>query len=93
MLHRPGHADRIVGSSNRGIHQHAVTTKFHGDGRIGSGADTGIDDDGDFRLFDDQANIDRVLNAEPEPIGAPSGMMATAPASSTRLQRIGSSEQ
>jgi len=34
LLHRAGHLDGVACQGNCGVHQYAIATKFHGDGRI-----------------------------------------------------------
>ena len=54
---------------NRGIHQHRITTDFHGDACVRRGTDTGIDDDRDAAVFYDGAKCVAVLNAETRACG------------------------
>jgi hypothetical protein len=48
-----------------GVHQHAVEAQFHGDGRVGGGANAGIDDQRDFGdQFAQDAQVGRVAKAQ-----------------------------
>ena len=64
MFHRARHQDRILGFGNRGVHQNAITAKFHGLRRIGGCPDASVDNDWHARLLNNQADIERVLDAE-----------------------------
>ena len=91
VLHRLGHPYRILGTGNRRCQQHRVTTKLHGEGRLRGGTDASIKDDRHRGMFDDQLDVVRIADAQPEPIGAPSGMTAAQPALASFRAKTGSS--
>jgi len=46
MLHGFGHEDGVGGSGDGGVHEDAVSAHLHGEGGVGGGADTSVDDEG-----------------------------------------------
>ena len=93
QLHRARHPHRVLSLRDARVHQHAGGAELHRHGRVAGGADAGVDDHRHFALLDDDAYVGRVAIAMPmpEPIGAPSGMTAAAPNSSSFLHTTGSS--
>jgi hypothetical protein len=87
--HRLRHEDRVLRAGDRGVHEDRVAAELHRLGRVRRRADAGVDDDRHAALLEDDAEVVRVPDAEPEPIGAASGMTAAQPMSSSRLQATG----
>ena len=46
-------------------HQDAVTSQLHGEGRVGRGADTDVEDDRDVDGVAEQGDVVRVADAQP----------------------------
>ncbi len=64
QLHGGRHRNRIRRSGDRRVHQHAIRAELHGDGRVRSRADAGVDDDRNARLVADDGDVVRVLDAQ-----------------------------
>src|SRR5258708_26046687 len=65
VAHGFGHEHGVLGFGDRGVHQDAIGAEFHGHGGVGSGADAGIHDHGDFGdAFAEDAEVGGILHAE-----------------------------
>src|SRR5690606_25666646 len=64
VLHRLGHQYRLLRVCDGAVHQHRLTAQFHGDGRVGSGTYTGINQHRHLGLFEDDAQVVRVADAK-----------------------------
>lgn len=58
------HQDRIFGFGDGGVHEHAGAAEFHGDGSVRGGADSGVDENGNFGLLDDEFDVEAILDSE-----------------------------
>ena len=68
-----------------------MRSQLHGERGVARGAHAGVDDHGHLRLLQDDPQVGGLRMPMPEPIGAPSGITAAAPASSSLRQTTGSS--
>src|SRR6266852_3296800 len=65
VAHGFRHEDGVLGFGDGRIHEDAIGTEFHGDGGVGSGADAGIHDHGNFGdAFAEDAEVGGILHAE-----------------------------
>jgi hypothetical protein len=65
FAHGFGHEFGVLRFGDGGIHEEAVGAEFHGLGGVGRGADSGVDDHGDFGdAFAENAEVGGILNAE-----------------------------
>ncbi len=63
--HGRRHEGGILGPGDRGCEQHGVAAEFHGQRRVGGGADPGVEDDGNLGLGDDQLDVVAVADSQP----------------------------
>src|SRR6266704_4400353 len=65
VAHGFGHEDGVLGFGNGGVHQHAIGAEFHGDGGVGSRANAGIHNHGNFgNAFTKDAEVRGILHAK-----------------------------
>ena len=65
FAHGFGHEFGVLGFGDGGVHEEAVGAEFHGLGGVAGGADTGVNDHGDFGdAFAEDAQVGGILNAE-----------------------------
>src|SRR5690606_18494381 len=64
MLHGFGHQYRLLGGGDGGVHQHPGAAQLHGDGGIGSGTDPGVNQNRHGGLFQDDAQVVGVADAQ-----------------------------
>ena len=63
VTHRLGHRDWILATVDGTSQQYSGTSQLHGEGRIGGGADTGVDQHWDICAGTNQLDIVRIQNA------------------------------
>src|ERR1041385_2970269 len=60
VFHRIRHEDRVLRFRNRRIHEHSVTAELHRDRRVARRTDTGVHDDGNLRVLQNDPKIVRI---------------------------------
>src|SRR6266403_3238874 len=65
VAHGFSHEDGILGFGDGGVHEDAIRAALHGAGGVGSGADTGIHDHGNFSdALAEDAEVGGILRSE-----------------------------